>query len=434
VSETTGMTATIQPAEALREDDRRQIRRARGHFAAMAGTYCLGVFNDNFYKQAVCLLAVYFAWPEFQGYATIVFTLPWLLLPAHAGWMADRFSKRHVVIAAKVLELAAMLCGATGILLVNWTLILLMLFLMAAQSTIFSPALNGSIPELFPASYVLKANARLKSVVLGSNLVGIILAGVLLSAKTPVAGIELGRWLVALGVVSMSLLGVVLSFGVAYRPAADSAARFPWSGPLETLRELGRMRRDRLLWTVLLTDMFVWFVALLQVLIVNEMGKTSFGLDERQTSYLITTELLGVCIGALLVGRLARGRRWYRVLTPAMVMLGVFTALITLTNLLPSNWRLAWTAGGMLLAGVAGGVLLIPLEAFFQIRPAPQRRGVVIAAANFAGFLAMSGSGLVYLLLGKVLQIPVLRFGIVAALSFLMAVWLRGVLRHEEAS
>ena len=127
----------------MTDDILQQIRRARGKFIAMAVTYSLGVFNDQFFKQAAFLMAIAAGRKEIQGYATIIFSLPYIVFAAYAGWMADRFSKRHVVIGAKVLELAAMICGAIGILSGNWTLILLMVGLMGLQSAIFAPALNG---------------------------------------------------------------------------------------------------------------------------------------------------------------------------------------------------------------------------------------------------------------------------------------------------
>jgi len=37
---------------------RQQIRGARAKFAAMAASYSLGAFNDNFFKQAAMLLAL----------------------------------------------------------------------------------------------------------------------------------------------------------------------------------------------------------------------------------------------------------------------------------------------------------------------------------------------------------------------------------------
>ena len=36
--------------------NQKTIKEARGKFIAMAVTYFLGVFNDNFFKQAVLLL------------------------------------------------------------------------------------------------------------------------------------------------------------------------------------------------------------------------------------------------------------------------------------------------------------------------------------------------------------------------------------------
>ena len=127
-----------------------RIRKGRAKFAAMAGTYFVGVFNDNFFKQAALLMAVAAGKSEIQGYATIIFTLPFIVFASQAGWCADRFSKRSVVIAAKLLELAAMIFGALGVLYGNWFLILVMLGIEGTQATIFSPALNGSIPELYP--------------------------------------------------------------------------------------------------------------------------------------------------------------------------------------------------------------------------------------------------------------------------------------------
>lgn len=407
------------------------LRRARGRFAAMAGAYALGVFNDNFFKQAACLMAVYIGWPEFQARVLILFTLPWLLFPAYAGWAADRFSKRHVVIFAKGLELAAMICGGIGIITVNWTLLLVMMFLMALQSTIFSPALNGSIPELYPAGFVVRANARLKSLVLMSNLVGIILAGVLLDFKQTLWGVELGRLVVGGGVVLISLLGVAVSFGVDRHPPADPKVRFPWAGPAHTLRELLAMRRDRLLWIILLTDVFIWFVAAFQILVINEMGKTRFGLSEKQTSYLLAAELLGVGVGAFLAGRLARGKHWYRILPSAMLLLGLILLGLAMESFLPRAMQLGGVVGGLVLAGLAGGVLLVPCEAFFQIRPAPQKKGAVIATANFAGFFGMFLSGLAYEGFVLLHMAPLHRLGVLGGITLLMTLWLWRELRKE---
>lgn len=160
------------------------IRGARKKFIALASAYFLGVFNDNFYKQAICLMAVSIGKAEFQGNATVIFALPFLLFAAPAGWFSDRYSKRSVIVWAKVLEVVAMAFGAYGVIYENWSCIFAMLFTMAAQSTIASPALNGVIPELYPKYYVIKANSIVKLVSTSAILAGIAFAGPMVDRKS----------------------------------------------------------------------------------------------------------------------------------------------------------------------------------------------------------------------------------------------------------
>ena len=123
-----------------------RAQHAQAHFIAMAIAFSLGVFNDNFFKQAALLIAIAIHRSSMQGWATAIFSLPFLVFAAQAGWLADRFTKRHTVISAKVLELAAMICGAIGICMqtsILIPLVLIMLGVMGLQATILNPALNA---------------------------------------------------------------------------------------------------------------------------------------------------------------------------------------------------------------------------------------------------------------------------------------------------
>ncbi len=410
--------------------DREAIREARGAFAGMAGAYTLGVFNDNFFKQAACLLALAAGVSWLQGAATVLFTVPWLLLAAPAGWLSDRFPKRRVVIAAKALELLAMLAGALGVLLLNWPLILVMVFTMGLQSAIFSPALNGSIPELYPESYVVRANSILKTLVTVANLVGILLAGWALSFGEPLLGITCGRVLVASAVVVLASGGLILSFATASRPAANPHVKFPWNGPVGTLKQLMRMSRDRVLVIALVTDAVVWFIAVLQILLINELGVQVFRLGEAKTSLLLMPQLFGVAIGGALAGRLASGGRWRRLLVPGFAALAVINAAVMGVALLPVGRQVAAVSVLLGLAGVAGGILLVPLESVFQIRPPASERGAAIASANFTAFSAILLAGAVQMLLSTVIPSQMMCFGVIALVATLTAVgsWIvRGV-------
>lgn len=408
--------------------DGRTFRDARGKFAAMAASYCLGTFNDNFFKQAVMLLAVAMAQTQFQGYATIAFSLPFMLFAAPAGWVADRFPKRQVVIAAKSLEVLAAMVGAYGVMAGDLWIMVGMVALMGAQSTFFSPALNGSIPELYPATHVTKANALLRMLVTSGILLGISLSGFVLQQKGhSILGAPHGRALLGLCVIGIAILGLLVSFCVPSRPAADPGRTFPWSGPLDTVRELACIWHDHQLGRVLLMDVFVWSVGVFQLLIINPMGLKQFGLREGGTSLLVASQLIGLGLGGLLSARLAKGETWHGVLAPACMAMACAMGLISLVPFLPASWQIPVLYTLVGLAGASGGLLLIPCESFLQIRPVAARKGAVWASANFASFAGMAGAGLLYLPLQNLR--PTLTYGVLGAACLGFSLWMRHELR-----
>ncbi len=380
-----------------------QIKWARKRFIAMALTYFLGVFNDNFFKQAVLLLAVAIGLNQVQGQATMLFSLPFVLFSAWAGWLADRFAKKNVVIGVKFLELIAMLIGAYGILTMNWSCVLTMVFLMGLQSTLFGPALNGAIPELYPSSYVTRANALLKLVTTVAILLGMALAGFALDQHWLATGIPFGRVLVAVTVVLVGLLGVLCSLGVYSRPASGSRQPFPWTGPLNSIKDLVLLKKDPLLLLAVCCDSFFYFTSLLAVLVINTLGLQQLGLSTSRTSLLSVSLMVGVCIGSLTAARLTTHERWTHVLLPGAAGMGL--------SLIGAGQLVAHNVGGfapvlllLTLAGAFGGLFLIPVTSFIQVRPAADSKGRIIGVDNFLAFSCMLLAGMVFPWLDDALQ------------------------------
>lgn len=371
-----------------------QIRQARGKFAAMAMAYFLGVFNDNFFKQAILLLAVAAGMTSMQGLAVSLFTLPFLVFAAPAGWLADRFPKRNVVIGAKAAEVVAMTAGAAGICFDSWPLMITMLIIMGTQATVFSPALAGSIPELYPEEYVGRANGLLRMLVTFAILSGIALAGVALDQTGPGwGGISGNRLLVAAVIVGIALAGWMVSLGVVRRPAAAPRTPFPWSGPLQTLRILAECWRDPFLGSAIALDVFIWFAGSLQILIINPLGLQQFKLDATWTSGLIVAQLLGIGIGGLLSNLLIDLRNWPRRTGICGIIMGFFMLGMAFVPGLPAPWQVPLLFVILGAIGIFGGMVLIPVESFVQVRPAPDRKGAVLAAANFVIFAGILLSG-----------------------------------------
>ncbi len=378
-----------------------QIRHARKHFLAMAGAFTLGVFNENFYKSAAAMLAVAGGMTQLQSWACVVFTLPFLLLAPVTGWLADRFPKRNVVIGAKWMELVAMLAGAVGICLVGhsplgWPLVFVMLFLIGVQASAFSPALNGSIPELYPEDYVAHANGVLRTVVNFGIMGGTALAGVALTAGDGVAclipDVPNGQLAVGGIVVAAAVLGLVMSYGVQARPAAAPHARFPWEAYCKTFRDLWTMRRDPPLAIAVAATVFVFFLGWVEFLIINPLGIDQYKIGKAATGGLLAAQLLGLGAGGLLAARLTRGGRWFRVLLFSGVLMTAALLAAAVVPHVPHLSRTGQVAALYVLVaavGIGGGLFLVPVDSFIQVRPAADRKGSVLAAVNFVVFSGM---------------------------------------------
>ncbi|MEI7879529.1 MAG: MFS transporter [bacterium] len=402
------------------EDDAEILRHARGQFACMASSYGLGVFNDNFYKQAALVLFVATGHNDMQGYALSVFTLPFILFAAPAGWCADRFAKCHVVIAAKWLELLAMLFGAVGICMGNSPLIFTMLFIMGFQATLFSPAMNGSLPDLYPERFVTRANGILRMLVTLAILGGVAVAGIMLDRQGVWWGIDAGRLLVAGTVVGVAIVGVLVSYGVPHRPAANPVLKFPWKGPVHTVQELIATRKDPLLATTIFTNVFVWLVGSLGILIINPLGINQFNMTKTMTSYLIVAQLVGLAAGGVISSRLVPIGRWYRVVWPLCLAMSLVMVAMAGVPFLPGPLHRSAIFVLIFLLGSFGGGILIPMESFLQIRPSIARKGAVLSAVNFIVFIGILSSGLFSNFLNAHLR-PTSAFGAMGVASLVVS-------------
>src|SRR5579862_9081151 len=113
-----------------------------GGFQAFLWTQFLGAFNDNLYKMIVSMRAVHVAAStggEYVSLALAVFVIPFFLFSGYSGQLADRLSKRKVLIAVKVFEIGVMAAGIAVFFTERIEFMLGILFLMALHSTIFSP-------------------------------------------------------------------------------------------------------------------------------------------------------------------------------------------------------------------------------------------------------------------------------------------------------
>jgi acyl-[acyl-carrier-protein]-phospholipid O-acyltransferase/long-chain-fatty-acid--[acyl-carrier-protein] ligase len=407
-------------------------QKTRFKFAAMVGVYFAGTLNDNFCRQCVMMLAVAHGLAYLQGYITVLFTLPFVLFAAYAGFLSDRFSKRSVAIAVKFVSLLAYILGAIGLYLMSWPIILLTVFILGIQATVFSPAINGTIPELYPPDYVVTANGIIVAAANIAILLGIAGAGVVLDMQGTLAGIPLGIGLAAAAGLGFAGITLIIALLVPKFPAASPKAAFPVQGPWESVKTLARTANDRLLMISIIAKAFFWFAGSLQILIIIPLGLTQFGLSKTMTSALVVIELVGIAAGSLLAPVFSKGPKWYRVLAPASFVMAAGMFVVALVPHLPASTHKIVVIATLATLGVAGGIFSIPVTSFVQVRPAPQFKGRMIASSNFADFVGILLSGTVFYILDKMRISPGNCFFIEGLMVTATSFWLLLVLGRSK--
>ncbi len=383
-----------------------------------------GAFSDNALRWLVIFpvltsLTVSEAEKEsFVGHSSLLFALPFLLFATVGGWMADRFSKRSVMIGVKIAEIGIMLFAALALKLEMQSLQLAAICLMGIHSTVFAPAKYGIMPEVLPTERLSSGNGILELL----TFIGIIL------------GIYTGGWLAEKwvgqemwsGVLLAALAGVglVTSIGIAKVPAGDPAKKFNPNIIGEIWQNMCVMKQDRDLWRANWGNTAFFFISVLAQLNLALYAQSVFHLKPTEQASLLSALMLGIGVGSVAAGKLSHGRIEY-----GLIPLGA--GLMSL-----AGFFLGWPgigqgafAGALGLLGIGGGLFIVPIVTVLQHRPSPQTKGAVQGAVSWLSWVGIALASVLQGVLAKNLHLSYGQIfwvcGGLAALAGLFVTWTR---------
>lgn len=360
---------------------------------------CCGAFNDNAWKLLVALLGIKSlagaigpdsgleaASQAETAKAFIVFTLPLMLVSLIAGVIADRVSKRTILVTMKAVEVGLMAAGTLALMVdpSGGRLPLIVLGCMGAHSALFSPAKYGILPELVPHEKLSTANGWLEMCTFLAILLGTASGGILLDHATPTT------WLAGAALTVTATVGFIASRTIPPVPPARSTGGIVWT----LASAWTAVTSDRVLRLAVIGTIFFWTIASLFGQDMLVYAKAVLGLSDSLSGLPLATLAVGIGAGAMLAGRLSGARVEYGLIP--LGALGVAVVLILMGALAPA---LPGTLILMALLGLAGGLLLVPLDALIQWRAPHDRRGAILALWNtgvFGGMLlgSLVGDGL----------------------------------------
>ncbi|MBT7757109.1 MAG: MFS transporter [Rhodospirillaceae bacterium] len=278
-------------------------------FHGLAISQFLGAFNDNLFKQLVLLLCVGRATTEADGgdlqpVAMAVFAVPWLLLSGLAGVLADRTSKRAGIVLFKSLEIAVMTAGLLAFLSGELWPLMIVLFLMSAQSAFFGPPKYGILPELFRARDLPTVNGIFQMTTFLAIIFGMATAGY---ARDWFPGQSGLAW-TSSGSILVAILGTAAALMIRRTPPAQADLQFSWRAAGIDPDNWNLLKTDRFIRGVLLVSALFWFSGAVVQQAVNSFGKRELGLSDTRTSLLAASLGIGIAAGCVIGGQLSKSR------------------------------------------------------------------------------------------------------------------------------
>lgn len=154
-------------------------------FKAYLATQFFGTLNDNAFKITISLLALKMITDLSRANKIIslaegLLVLPFILFSAYAGFLADRYSKKNIIVVSKFLEIVVMSFGFLALSKQSLPFLLIVLFFMGTQSALFSPAKYGVLPEMVADEDLSSANGHLQIWTFPAIILGVACSGPLL--------------------------------------------------------------------------------------------------------------------------------------------------------------------------------------------------------------------------------------------------------------
>jgi len=415
-------------------------------FLPIFTTQFLGAFNDNLFRTAMVMLVIYGIYRDaeqeaaFSAIAGALFILPFFLLSALSGQLADATDKARIIRIVKTAEIVIMLFGAAGLLLHNVVLMLAALFAMGVHSTFFGPIKYAILPQHMRRDEVLGATGLVEAGTYIAILGGTILGGVLVLER---ADGSFHAELAAIAVLIVAAAGRIAGGFVPPAPPADDPELpgYPrrgldWHIVRASVTLVSATLHIPRLFLAILSISFFWAMGAVLAAQFPPLVKNTLYADQSVATLFLAVFSVGVAVGSVAINRMLGGQVSARYAPASALLMGVFVLLL---YMLCRNWPASSELAGvgeflahplgwavvLDLFGVAvsGGMFVVPLYAFLTTTVPKSETARTVAANNIVNAGAMVAATL--MLTGLVLLgVSVAESLFLVAVASVVAAWL----------
>lgn len=408
-------------------------------FLPLFVTQFLGAFNDNLFKHAMVLFATYQLFRDpaseqnFNALATGLAILPFVLLSALSGQLADTHDKARIIRIVKTAEIGIMLYGAAGMLVartgyvtIGVVMMLSAVVLLGVHSTFFGPIKYAILPQHLEDHQVLGGTGLIEAATYLSVLTGTIVAGWI--------SVE---WAAGL-VVVVALVGWFTGRFVPPAPRSGPELTINYNPLTSSWHLISATMHIRRLFLAIVSISFFWTIGSVLIVIFPVLVKNILTADQQVASLTIAIFSIGVAIGSVIINALLKGQISARY-SPASVI--AMAACVLAFAFEARNWVPAPNGALygvvdfvthpqslLLLATLAviaifGGMFVVPLYAFLTTTVTKDQTARTVAANNVVNCASMTVGAVSVILLTKAGLGPTDMLLIVAGMCLISA-WL----------
>ena len=368
----------------------------KGFYTIMAAQFFSSLADNALLVAAIELLKTSHA-PAWQIPAlTPMFALFYVLLAPFVGAFADAVPKGRVMFLSNTIKVAGclmMLFGGHP---------LLAYAVVGLGAAAYSPAKYGILTELLPPSQLVKANGWIEGLTIVSIILGILLGGQLVGPKlSPIllaldfpwidTGVDTPPEAAIASMVGVYILAAVFNHFI---PRTESALQPLAGNPRVLVRDFAqcnaKLWSDKLGQISLATTTMFWGVGGNLRIIVFPWAAAALGYTTTQASNLAGVVSIGVAVGAVWASMRMRLDK-----ATGVIPLGILMGLLVIgLNAIRDVWV---AAPFLMLLGLAGGYLVVPMNALLQHRGHNlMGAGRSIAVQNFNEQACILGLGAFY--------------------------------------
>ncbi|MBM0170990.1 MFS transporter [Altererythrobacter sp. C41] len=401
------------------------LRRRR--FLPLFVTQLFNAFNDNLYKTAMVLFVVYVVYNSeaeeamFSAVASGVFILPFFVLSALAGQLADMSDKARIVRVVKACEIGIMAVGGAG-LLIAWQdvecaavagqclarphpllaeaaipLLLAALFAMGVHSTFFGPIKYAILPQHLKPEEVLAGTGLVEAGTYIAILFGTILAGWI-----PVEA-------AAVVVFVTAVVGYLTSRHVPPAPAQGEIEPIDFNVFRSSYVLVRNTMHDDRVFLAIMAISFFWTIGAVLFIQFPPLAKNVLTASPEVASLFLVIFSVGVAIGSVSVNALLKGTVSARYSPMSVIVMALFVLAFyaVCRTWIPAPGDTLMDVGQfmaqplaiplllcLLGIAIAGGMFVVPLYAFLTTFVPKTQTARTIAANNIVNSGAMVAGAL----------------------------------------